>query len=471
MNNEFEKLGLKSHLIKSLDEMGYIKPTEIQSKVLPITLKDKDVIVKANTGSGKTAIFGINLVEKIDVENNNVQGLILTPTRELALQIRDEISSIGLYSRIKVVALYGKEPSSVQKKQLKQRVHIVVGTPGRTLDHIRNNNLDLSSVKYVVLDEADEMLNMGFIEDVGSIVENVPVKRQTMLFSATMNEGIEKITDTYMKNPVMVEIEEEEATVKNIRQCLIGVEASHKYNLLKDLIAVKKINQCIIFCDTKKAVSELASRMRKDKFSVNALHGDMEQKDRIKTLDDYKAGLFTFIVATDVAARGIHVGGVTQVINYDVPMEAEAYVHRIGRTGRAGNEGEAITFVTPRDGKFLSAIEEYIEMKIPVIEPPTSEEIEENKGKVIRTKKVVKSKNEKNLKIYLSAGKKKKLRRGDIVGKFVKEFNIPMESIGVIDIYDYHTYVDILDGYGYKLLGMKIIDIKGIIINVEVARE
>lgn len=471
MSNEFKKFGIKKEILKSLTEMNYMRPTVIQEKVLPVTLKKRDVIVKSNTGSGKTAIFGISLIDQIEVENNAVQALILTPTRELALQIRDEVSNIGLYSRLKVVALYGKEPTSVQKKQLKQRVHIIVGTPGRTLDHIESGTLDLSSVKYLVLDEADEMLNMGFIKEVGDIIKRVPRERQTMLFSATSNDDIKQITDQYMRNEVFIEVKSENPTVKNVKQCCMETDRFNKYDMLKNVIAIKDINQCIIFCDTKRVVAEVADNMKRDGYSVYALHGDMEQKDRISTLNDFKAGMFTFIVATDVAARGIHAEGVTHVINYDVPMELESYVHRIGRTGRAGNKGEAITFVTPRDEKFILAIEEYIEMTIPVEAPPSLEEVEENKNKVIITKKVVKNTNKNNMKIFLSAGKKKKLRRGDIVGKFVKEFNIPNESIGVIDIFDYYTYVDILDGYGNKLLGMGNIDIKGINITVEMARE
>lgn len=468
---KFENFNLDKKLIKAIYELGYENPLEVQQKVIPLVLDDMDVIVKSQTGSGKTASFAIPLINKIDVEDNSVQILVLTPTRELAVQIKEEISSLGLYKKIKAVPVYGKEPVGTQRVQLKQRVHVVVGTPGRTMDHINKGNLDVSTIKCLVLDEADEMLNMGFIEQVQDIIKLLPKKRQTLMFSATMSEEIKDITEKYMINPKTVEINSENLTVERINQGYYSIREDEKFKLLRDIIKISNINQCVLFCRTKKNVIDLSEKMKHEGYSICEIHGDMEQKERLQSLNDFKNGKYTFIVATDVAARGIHMEGVTHVINYDIPLELEAYVHRIGRTGRAGKSGEAITFVTPYEERFLHNIEEFIDMKILKLNPPSKEALEECKDRIIETKveshKVVSN----VIKIYIPAGKKKKIRRGDIVGSLSNEYKIPADSIGIIDIFDHFTYVDILNGYGKELIKKKEIKIKGKFIEIEKARE
>lgn len=452
-NKKFEDLNLNQSIIKSLTMMGYENPSEVQEKVIPLATSGVDVIVKAQTGSGKTAAFAIPILENIEVEQNAVQALVLTPTRELAVQVEENFSLLGLYKRIKTISIYGKQPINIQKTKLSQRVHIVVGTPGRTIDHINQGTLSLNQVRYLVIDEADEMLNMGFIEQVESIINKLSPRRQTLMFSATLSEEIQNHIVKYMKSPKIIEITPDSLTVDKINQRYYEVNEDNKYSLLQDLILLETINQCILFCRTKKNVSELASKMKASGYSVVEIHGDMVQSDRLTAMNDFKQGKYTFIVATDVASRGIDASGVTHVINYDIPLELEAYVHRIGRTGRAGSTGEAITFVTPYENKFLKSIEDFISMEIPKALPPEKHQLpqqpKETVKPVIKNNSIIKK---DVVKIYINAGKKKKIRRGDIVGALTNSGNIPSDSIGVIDIYDNYSHVDILNEYGKTLL-------------------
>ncbi len=463
MSIKFEDFKLHKDILKAINGLGYKTPSEIQEKVIPLALEGKDIIAKAQTGSGKTASFAIPVIENIDVELNGVQALILTPTRELAVQVKEDFSNLGLFKRLKTIAIYGKQPMSLQKTQLQQRVHIVVGTPGRTLDHINKGNLKLDNIKYLILDEADEMLNMGFIEQVEEVIKNVPSIRQTLMFSATLSPEIMNLIEKYMINPKTIEIHGESLTVDRINQRYYEVEENHKYNLLRDVLALEKVNQCILFCRTKSNVATLASRMRTNGYSVTEIHGDMLQKERLTALREFKEGKYRYIVATDVASRGIDASGVSHVINYDIPLELEAYVHRIGRTGRAGKSGEAITFVTPHEEKFLKGIEEFINMKIPKATRPDRQEVlnapKNEDAPIVKEKP-------NNLgeitKVYISGGKKKKIRRGDIVGALINSGNIPGDKIGVIDIYDNYSHVDILNGLGRDLLRIhKELPIKG----------
>ncbi|MBP2022342.1 superfamily II DNA/RNA helicase [Clostridium punense] len=459
----FEDFNLNPNIIKSVKLLGYENPSPVQSEVIPTALKGQDVIVKAQTGSGKTAAFAIPILENLEIEKNAVQALVLTPTRELAVQVTENFSTLGLYKRINAVSIYGKQPISIQKTKLSQRVHVVVGTPGRTMDHITKGTLNLEQVRYLVIDEADEMLNMGFIEQVEDIIKKVPKARQTLMFSATLSEEIQKHIVRYMKNPEVIEITPDKLTVEKINQRCYFINEIDKYKLLKDLITVEAMEKCILFCRTKKNVSDLASKMRASNYSVTEIHGDMVQQDRLSALKAFKEGEYSFIVATDVASRGIDVTGVSHVINYDIPLELEAYVHRIGRTGRAGNLGEAITFVTPYEEKFLKSIEEFIGMEIPRATPPSKEEIE--KAPQTQVRPIIKKTNtspKEVLKLYINAGKKKKIRRGDIVGALINSGNIPSESIGVIEVFDNYSHVDILNGDGPKLLKtMKELNLKG----------
>lgn len=461
--NDFKNFNISNNMIKSITSVGYESPSEVQEKVIPLALKGEDLIVKSQTGSGKTASFGIPLCERLETEKNAVQALILTPTRELSIQVKNEISKLGLYKKIKAVALYGKEPFSLQRKELSQRVHVVVGTPGRVLDHITRKTLNVENIKYLIIDEADEMLNMGFISQVESIIKSLPHKRQTMMFSATISEEIKVLSKKYMNySHTTIEVSPEKLTLDNISQGLYIVEDNKKLNLLMNLIKTENITQAIIFCRTKDRVSEIYQKLSKHNLPLCEIHGNMLQKDRLSTIKGFKEGKYLFMVATDVAARGIDISTISHVINYDLPLEVEAYVHRIGRTGRAGESGTSLTFVTPYEDKFLKAIEEYISMKIPVKTPPSEEEVKSSLNKEFKVKIKTPSNNDNVVKIHINGGKKKKIRRGDIVGALTNSGNIPADSIGIIDIYDTYSHVDILNGYGKTLLkSQNEINIKG----------
>lgn len=473
----FKKFNICDELLKSIENLGYTTPSEIQSKIIPLALNNKDLIGKSQTGSGKTAAFGIPICENINIELNKIQSLILAPTRELCIQIKNVLSEIGLYKKIKVISLYGKEPFSLQRDQLKQRVHIAVGTPGRVLDHINRGTLDLSNIKQVVIDEADEMLNMGFISQVENIIKALPKNHQTMMFSATISPEIKDLSRKYMKNDFhTVEVNGNKLTLDTISQNLFIVEDNKKVSLLIDLFKAEDIKQCILFCRTKDRVEALYEKLKKFNIPICELHGNMLQKDRTKTIEDFKKGKFIFMVATDVAARGIDISSLSHVINYDVPLEKEAYIHRIGRSGRAFTKGTSITLATPYEDKFIKAIEEYINMEIPQKPLPEKESFNniriENKYKI--KKENVKETLNKNdvTKIFIKAGKKKKIRRGDIVGTLINMGNIPSDSIGIIDIFDNHSYVDILNGYGKDFIkNNKEIKIKGKTIKIEKANK
>lgn len=474
----FEDFKIGQDILKSIKNIGYEKPSKVQEKVIPLIMEEEDVIVKSQTGSGKTAAFAIPVCEKIEVEDNGSQVLVLTPTRELAVQIKEDISNIGRFKRIRCTAIFGKQPMDTQKKELKQRVHIVVGTPGRTLDHIKRGNLELENIKFLILDEADEMLNMGFIEEVSEIIERLPSKRQNMLFSATMPEAIENLAKKYMKRPVKVEITPEKLTVDKIEQKCYIIDDKNKFSLLKDLLYVENPDTAIVFCRTKNNVDYVASRMKSEKFSCDKIHGGMLQNERLETMNKFKRGEFRFLVATDVAARGIDIDNVTHVMNYDLPMEKESYIHRIGRTGRAGNKGIAITFATPHEDRFLKEIEDYIQMEIPKFELPTKEQVQEKKDAFLnknrenptRKKEKTADLNSEITKIYINAGKKKKIRPGDIVGAILNTTDVTVEAIGVIDIHDTHSYIDILEGNGEKVLkALSEGTIKGKKVKVELA--
>jgi superfamily II DNA/RNA helicase len=476
----FKCFGLSKEILKAVEKLGYESPSEVQERVIPLALKDKDIIVKSQTGSGKTAAFAIPVCEKIELEHRKPQVLVLTPTRELAVQVKEDISNIGRFKRIRCAAVFGKHPMDIQKRELRQRVHIIAGTPGRTLDHIDRGNVDLDEVKYLIIDEADKMLNMGFIDQVEAVIKNLPNNRVTMLYTATLPEKIEELCIKYMKNPDKIEINPENLAAEKIEQVYYEIEKNRKFTLLNKVIYTERPDSCIIFCSTKEGVEKLAERMKDNDYSCSSLHGGMEQKDRLDTMQRFKRGEFQFLVATDVAARGIHIEDITHVINYDIPMEKESYVHRIGRTGRAGNRGTAITFVTPYEDRFLNDIEEYIDNKIPKKEIPSEEEVREGsrifqkKIKERPKQKIDKSAeiNREITKLYINAGKKKKIRPGDIVGAITNIKGISGEDIGIIDVQDNFSYVDILSGKGDVVLeALKHGEIKKKKIKVQKARK
>ncbi|MGM0876909.1 MAG: DEAD/DEAH box helicase [Bacillota bacterium] len=466
----FKDYNLSDEISRALDVLKYETPTEVQGEVIPRALENQDLVVKSQTGSGKTASFGIPICEMIEWEEKKPQALILTPTRELAVQVREDITNIGRFKRIKAMAVYGKEPFAKQKEELKQKTHVVVGTPGRVMDHIERGTLVLDQTKYLIIDEADEMLNMGFIDEVEAIIKELPSTRVTMVFSATLPKDVENLCHKYMKNPNNIEIAATGITTGTIEHSLIEVKEEGKISLLKDVTVIENPESCIIFCRTKEHVDTVFTELEESNYSCERLHGGLEQEDRFAVMDGFKMGNFRYLVATDVAARGIDIDNVTLVINYDVPMEKESYVHRTGRTGRAGNKGKAITFATPYEGKFLKAIEKYIGFEISSMEAPSHQEVARGKAafeEKISGRRVVKNNktariNKDIMKLHFSGGKKKKIRAVDFVGTIAKIPGVTADDIGIITIQDNLSYVDILNGKGSLVLqAMEKTTIKG----------
>jgi superfamily II DNA/RNA helicase len=450
-NKDFEQYGLSKETLKSLKKLGYDRPTEVQEKVIPLVFKDADIIVKSQTGSGKTAAFAIPICEKLELLKRYPQVLVLTPTRELAVQIKEDFSQLGRFRRIRCTAVFGKQPMEIQKRELRQRVHVVVGTPGRTFDHIERQNLKLEEISYLVIDEADKMLDMGFIDQVEAIIKLLPQNRITMLFSATMPDGIEEICNKYMKKPRKVEVASRISTTEKILQYCYEIEEGNKFSLLKKIIYTEKPESCILFCNTREKVESLLKNMKAEGFFCEGLHGGMEQGHRLSVVQGFKRGEFHFLIATDVAARGIHIDDVTHVINYEVPMENESYVHRIGRTGRVENKGTAITLASPGELRFLKDIEEYIQYKIPRRKIPSDAEVQKGiadfEGRIKSRPKAKKNKaealNREITKIRINAGKTKRMRPGDILGAISNIKGVNPEDIGIIDVQDTCSYVEI----------------------------
>ncbi|MGH1297308.1 ATP-dependent RNA helicase DbpA [Bacillus pretiosus] len=466
----FSNYALSEEVRRALTGLGYEHPTEVQGEVIPVALQKKDLVVKSQTGSGKTASFGIPLCEMVEWEENKPQALVLTPTRELAVQVKEDITNIGRFKRIKAAAIYGKSPFARQKLELKQKTHIVVGTPGRVLDHIEKGTLSLDRLKYLVIDEADEMLNMGFIDQVEAIIDELPTKRMTMLFSATLPGDVEKLSRTYMNAPTHIEIKAAGITTDKIEHTLFEVREEEKLSLLKDVTMIENPDSCIIFCRTQENVDHVYRQLKRVNYPCDKIHGGMVQEDRFEVMDDFRKGKFRYLVATDVAARGIDIDNITHVINYDIPLEKESYVHRTGRTGRAGNNGKAITFITPYENRFLEEIEEYIGFEIPKELAPSKEKV--IKGKAVFEEKIYAKpiiKKDKNadlnkgiMKLYFNGGKKKKIRAVDFVGTIAKIQGVSADDIGIITIQDNVSYVEILNGKGPLVLKvMRNTTIKG----------
>lgn len=466
----FQDFRLSSEITRALDGLGYTSPTEVQEKVMPAAMARHDLVVKSQTGSGKTAAFGIPICEMVNWDENKPQALILTPTRELADQVKEDITNIGRFKRIRAAAVYGKHPFAYQKEELKQKCHVVVGTPGRVLDHIERGTLVLDRIDFFVLDEADEMLNMGFIDQVESIINRLPKNRTTMLFSATLPEKIAQLSSRYMKEPKRIEIASTVTLTDQIDHSLIVVREQQKFDLLRDVTVVENPDSCIIFCRTKDQVDTVTEQLEQLFYTCDGLHGGMMQEDRFEVMDAFKRGEFRYLVATDVAARGIDIDSITHVINYDIPLETESYVHRVGRTGRAGKRGKAITFVTPHEEKFLADIEAYIGFAIPQRNAPSKQSVDAAKdafiAKLETRPKLKRNKNEQVnkdiMKLYFNGGKKKKLRAFDFVGTITSIPGITAEDIGIIKIQDTVTYIDILNGKGKLVLSeMKTKTVKG----------
>ena len=371
---KFSELNISESTQGALERMGFEEATPIQEGTIRYGIEGKDVIGQAQTGTGKTAAFGIPIIEKIDTSNKAVQALVIAPTRELAIQVSEEIYKIGHGKRARVLSVFGGQDIGRQIRALRNNPQIIVGTPGRILDHIKRRTLKLDGVETLVLDEADEMLNMGFIEDINSILENVPETRQTLLFSATMPGPIRKIAETFMKDPEMVKIKSKEMTVENIDQYFVKTQEREKFDVLTRLLNVDKPELAIVFGRTKRRVDEVAHALNIRGYVAEGIHGDLTQSKRMSVLRQFKANKIDVLVATDVAARGLDISGVTHAYNFDIPQDPESYVHRIGRTGRAGQSGIAITFVTPREMNYLRIVENTTKKRMTPLRPPTENE-------------------------------------------------------------------------------------------------
>ena len=451
---QFKEFALHTDILKALEKLHYEQVLPIQEQVIPEILKGRDVIVRSRTGSGKTASFAIPIVQELIWEEREPQAIILTPTRELALQIKEDFDNIGAYRRIKTVAIFGKQPYKFQIQDLKQRAHVVVGTPGRILDHLERETLKTGHIRYVIIDEADEMLNMGFIESVQSIFNYFPGNKITCLFSETTVNAA-------------------------ITHYAYEVKEKQKLSFLKQLLCKEQPASCIIFARTQEGVKTICDELYALDMCVDKLHGGMLQEDRIENIRDFKRGKIRILVATDVAARGIDVQDISHIINYDMPNQKETYLHRIGRTGRQRASGKAITLINEYDGERKAELEDYLGYPLEIrergeisnqdvtketIEPLTKPfALREDKGKEVH---------KDTMKLYLNGGKTKKIRAGDIVGAICEIQGVSAEDIGVIQIQDNQSYVDILNGKGKQVLKtLQQSTIKGKKLKVQKAKE
>ncbi|NKE04416.1 DEAD/DEAH box helicase [Mesobacillus selenatarsenatis] len=397
--NQFRSLGISGRLAETLNQQGISNPTPIQEKAIPLLLDSKDVIAQSQTGTGKTFAFVLPILEKIDINKPNIQALIVTPTRELALQITHEIKKLteGL-DGINVLAVYGGQDVESQLKKLKKNIHIVIGTPGRLLDHIRRETVDFSKAGFLVLDEADQMLHIGFLNEVEEIIKQTPKTRQTLLFSATMPDEIKKLAKQHMYKPEYIQVEKNQAPLENIKQIAISTTDRGKQNDLIESLRLYQPFLGVIFCRTKRRVSKLNDALKANHFNCDELHGDLSQAKREQVMKKFREAKIQYLIATDVAARGLDVEGVTHVFNYDIPLDTESYIHRIGRTGRAGSEGLALTFYSPKDRPLLDQIETELNIRIE----------KKNMGNAKRSDSQADE---------VSSGKKSKQRSGDYKGK------------------------------------------------------
>jgi ATP-dependent RNA helicase DeaD len=402
MNTEikFADLGLSAPILKTLTEIGYETPSPIQAQAIPVLLKGGDILGMAQTGTGKTAAFALPILSNIDLKQKSPQVLVLAPTRELAIQVAEAFQTFSRGIKgLHVLPIYGGSEYGTQIRALKRGVHVVVGTPGRVMDHIKKGTLKLDELKVMVLDEADEMLRMGFIDDVEWILKHTPDSRQIALFSATMPKEVHRIANTYLKDPTEVIIKQKSSTASTIDQKYWLVSGLHKLDALTRILEAETFDGIIIFVRTKTATVELAEKLEARGYAAAALNGDIAQNQRERIVDQLKSGKLDILIATDVVARGLDVERISHVINYDIPYDNESYVHRIGRTGRAGRSGTAILFVAPRERRLLRSIEASTKKKIPQMELPTAQEI--NDTRIVRFKdKIVDSAQSKDLDFY-----------------------------------------------------------------------
>lgn len=524
MKKQFENMNISKNIKKAVKEMGFEIPTEIQEKAIPKILEGKDIIGQAQTGTGKTAAFAIPNLERIDTTSQAIQSIILCPTRELAIQVTKEYKKLGKHiDNLRVLPVYGGQSIGKQLRELKKGVQVVVGTPGRVMDHMRRGTLKLDNIKMVILDEADEMLNMGFRDDIEFVLKQTPNNRQTLLFSATMPHAIKKIARNYQKNSEIIKVNQKSLTVEKIDQYYLRLSNRKKYEALVKFLKVEEHKLALIFSNTKRMTDELATKLRADGFLADGLHGDMSQSQRDSVMGRFRDGYIEVLVATDVAARGLDVDNVELVFNYDVPQDSEYYIHRIGRTGRAGRAGKAITFDSGRNKKTVRKIRKFNpkNINIPsdreIVEAQEQEIIEGLKDSLTQEKlssetkiieKLMKETNmsaveiaasllnnsmnqkaQKNQKedlmrkqfensggepgmvrLFVNIGKSKKVQPRDFVGAIAGESKIPGKVIGAIDILNNFSFVEVPMEYGKKVLSaMDNNSIKGYDVNMEVA--
>jgi len=495
---QFSELDLSREIGKAIEDMGFEEPTPIQALAIPLIQTGRDVTAQAQTGTGKTAAFGIPLIEKIDASLRAPQAIVLCPTRELCIQIAEEFSQLlAHFPRIAVLPVYGGQPIERQLRALYSGVHIVIGTPGRVMDHLERKTLKLDNVKIVVLDEADQMLDMGFRDDIELILRKVPQERQTLLFSATLPQPIIDISKRFQNKPEFVKVQYAELTVPKIEQSYIEVKDRDKLDVLCRLIDLVDPQLAIIFCNTKRRAEELAGKVKARGYRAEELHGDMKQSQRDRVMGGFRKGSIDILIATDVAARGIDVDDVDMVINFDVPQDVEYYVHRIGRTGRAGKAGRAVTFVTSRDYSKLHEIQKYAKIQIPRMPVPSESDVAETRTRATldKVRETVLAGNMENyidiieketdaelstieiaaallkmqmehgteeraetreeidfgdtgaevgmVRFFLGVGRVHKVQPKDIVGAIAGETGIPGKAIGAIRILDSYSFVEI----------------------------
>ena len=491
----FSDLELSSEVLKAITAMGFEEPTPIQEKTIPVLLSGKDVVGQAQTGTGKTAAFGIPIIERMDKTNFGVQAIILTPTRELAVQVAEEMNKLGKFKRILALPVYGGTSIERQIKALKKGVQVVVGTPGRVIDHIERGTLKLKDVQVVVLDEADEMLDMGFVDDITTILKETPDERQTLLFSATMPDEILKISKRYMKSPEKIKIALDTLTAPKISQIFYEVRPGEKTEALCRLIDAEDSDLFLVFCHTKREVDEVSSSLKLRGYEAEAIHGDFSQAQRDSVMRKFRESKIDVLVATDVAARGIDISNISHVVNYSIPQNPESYVHRIGRTGRAGREGVAITFVTPREERQLRLIQAVAKTKITRGKLPTMEQVLTARTETLKEKiqefiddkrfdsflKMVEKLSEGlepievaaallkfhlegfakepvressgslddtgaaqgMVRLFMTVGREQNIKAGDIIKAIADKANIPGKAIGGINIFDKFTFVEV----------------------------
>lgn len=525
---KFEELQINERILRAIEDMGFEEASPIQAQSIPVALSGRDIVGQAQTGTGKTAAYAIPMLQKIDPSLKKVQAIVLCPTRELAIQVAEEIRKLAKYmSDIKVLPVYGGQEIVRQIKALKTGVQIIVGTPGRVMDHMRRKTVHFDNVSMVILDEADEMLDMGFREDMETILTDTPDERQTVMFSATMDRAIMDIARTFQKDAELIKVVRKELTVSNIDQFYYEVRPKNKTEVLCRLIDIYNPRLSVVFCNTKRQVDELISELKGRGYFADGIHGDMKQQQRDRVMDDFRSGKTEILIATDVAARGIDVDDVDIVFNYDLPQDEEYYVHRIGRTGRAGRGGLALSFISGKEVYKLKEIMHYCKTKIIAKPIPSLDDVKNTKleGVFSTIKKTVEEGGlsemiemveshvnqedytamdmaaallkmllgdsmEQNqeveeihydteredggrmIRLFINVGKKDKIKPANILGAIAGESGMPGKLVGAIDMMDNYTFVEVPAKHADKVLNaMNNVTIKGRTVNMEKAND